>query len=230
MDQESWQQYCEFSLINMCAKLRTFRLTHMGSHETFAVSYKASEQTLHIQQHTRLSSHAVFASLLVVQVSQFSLYPYNVQDLLDRYFELLPGYQGVPLSALKFQRVLFGGFPCYSSGPLQPQFDRILQVHHTIAFLYCLSPFPMLLRWESPVYKHLAGVKASIFALLCDPPLPVMSCKCHSSPGRLQRITKSLSSLLMNAFADRTSPALSYQLIAEKMGSLWGGCGFLLSE
>ncbi|EIE26315.1 hypothetical protein COCSUDRAFT_11899 [Coccomyxa subellipsoidea C-169] len=52
----------------------------------------------------------------------------SLQALLDRYFELLPGYQGVPLSSLKFQRVLFGGFPCYSSSPLQPQFDRILQV------------------------------------------------------------------------------------------------------
>jgi hypothetical protein len=39
-----------------------------------------------------------------------------------------PGYQGVPLAQLRFKRVLFGGFPCYRDGPLQPHFDRIIQV------------------------------------------------------------------------------------------------------
>ena len=48
--------------------------------------------------------------------------------LLDKYFQLQPGYQGVPLADLRFKRVLFGGFPCYSDGPLQPHFDRIIQV------------------------------------------------------------------------------------------------------
>ena len=51
-----------------------------------------------------------------------------MQGLLDRYFELLPGYQSCSLADLKIKRVLFGGFPCYSQSPLQPQFDRIVQV------------------------------------------------------------------------------------------------------
>lgn len=51
-----------------------------------------------------------------------------MQGLLDRYFELLPGYQSCSLTDLKIKRVLFGGFPCYSQSPLQPQFDRIVQV------------------------------------------------------------------------------------------------------
>ncbi|CAK0756134.1 hypothetical protein CVIRNUC_002428 [Coccomyxa viridis] len=52
----------------------------------------------------------------------------SLQGLLDRYFELLPGYQSCSLTDLKIKRVLFGGFPCYSHSPLQPQFDRIVQV------------------------------------------------------------------------------------------------------
>lgn len=36
--------------------------------------------------------------------------------------------QGIPLDQLKFKRVLFGGFPCYSNGPLAPAFDRVMQV------------------------------------------------------------------------------------------------------
>ena len=48
--------------------------------------------------------------------------------MLDRYFELLPAYQGVDLDKLRFKRVLFAGLPCYADGPLKPGFDRILQV------------------------------------------------------------------------------------------------------
>eukprot|EP00884_Botryococcus_braunii_P016459 jgi/Botrbrau1/3497/Bobra.341_2s0027.1 len=52
----------------------------------------------------------------------------SLTELLDKYFELLPQYTGVPLSTLKVKRALFGGFPCYASTPLQTQFDRVLQV------------------------------------------------------------------------------------------------------
>lgn len=51
-----------------------------------------------------------------------------LQALLEKYFRLLPQYQGVPLASLRFRRVLFGAFPTYASSPLQPHFDRILQV------------------------------------------------------------------------------------------------------
>ncbi|GLC52765.1 hypothetical protein PLESTB_000665700 [Pleodorina starrii] len=50
------------------------------------------------------------------------------EQLLDTYFEMLPQYQGLPLDQLRFKRVLFGGFPCYSNGPLQPAFDRVMQI------------------------------------------------------------------------------------------------------
>ena len=44
------------------------------------------------------------------------------------YFSALPNYQRVPLSRLRFSRVLFGGFPSYPASPLKPAFDRVLQV------------------------------------------------------------------------------------------------------
>ena len=52
----------------------------------------------------------------------------SFEALLDTYFELLPEYQGEDLENLTFKRILFGGFPCYSNGPLQPAFDRVMQV------------------------------------------------------------------------------------------------------
>jgi hypothetical protein len=45
------------------------------------------------------------------------------ERLLDAYFALLPAYQGLGsegLEALRFKRVLFGGFPCYADSPLKP--------------------------------------------------------------------------------------------------------------
>ena len=51
-----------------------------------------------------------------------------MQELLRAYFTALPKYQGVPLSQLRFRRVLFGGFPSFPAAPLKPAFDRILQV------------------------------------------------------------------------------------------------------
>jgi len=52
----------------------------------------------------------------------------SFEALLQKYFALLPLYQGVPLETLKLKRVLFGAFPCYADAPLQPQFDRVLQI------------------------------------------------------------------------------------------------------
>ncbi|KAG2452103.1 hypothetical protein HYH02_003137 [Chlamydomonas schloesseri] len=50
------------------------------------------------------------------------------EALLDTYFQMLPEYQNIPLEQLKWKRVLFGGFPCYSNGPLAPAFDRVMQI------------------------------------------------------------------------------------------------------
>lgn len=72
-------------------------------------------------------------------MSAHELVVHGGQALLDRYFELLPQYQGAPLEALRFRRVLFGAFPTYAASPLRPQFDRILQVPTPLARA-CLPP------------------------------------------------------------------------------------------
>jgi lycopene cyclase CruP len=52
----------------------------------------------------------------------------SLEDLFEVYFSQLPQYQQVELEQLQFQRVLFGLLPSYRASPLQPQWDRVLQV------------------------------------------------------------------------------------------------------
>jgi len=52
----------------------------------------------------------------------------RLADLLADYFHLLPDYQNIDLDQLQWQRFLFGLLPAYRSSPLQPAWDRILQV------------------------------------------------------------------------------------------------------
>lgn len=48
--------------------------------------------------------------------------------------------QGIPLSNLKFRRLLFGGFPCYpDASPLPPAFDRVMQIGDAAAMQPPLS-------------------------------------------------------------------------------------------
>ncbi|MEH2330180.1 FAD-binding oxidoreductase [Nostoc sp.] len=46
--------------------------------------------------------------------------------MFEEYLRLLPEYQGVELSKLKFQRALFGFFPTYRQSPLKTPWSRIL--------------------------------------------------------------------------------------------------------
>lgn len=48
--------------------------------------------------------------------------------MLADYWQLMPQYQGVDLSSLEVERILFGFFPTYRNSPLAPGFDRVLQV------------------------------------------------------------------------------------------------------
>ncbi|KAH7431156.1 hypothetical protein KP509_08G032900 [Ceratopteris richardii] len=52
----------------------------------------------------------------------------SLEEMLELYWDLLPEYQDVELNDLEILRVLFGIFPTYRSSPLQPSFDRVLQV------------------------------------------------------------------------------------------------------
>ncbi|MBW4564069.1 MAG: FAD-binding oxidoreductase [Mojavia pulchra JT2-VF2] len=52
----------------------------------------------------------------------------SLEALFEEYLRLLPEYQGVELSNLKFQRALFGFFPAYRQSPLKTPWNRILPV------------------------------------------------------------------------------------------------------
>ncbi|MEH2196527.1 MAG: FAD-binding oxidoreductase [Nostoc sp.] len=52
----------------------------------------------------------------------------SLEALFEEYLRLLPEYQGVELSKLKFQRALFGFFPTYRQSPLKTPWNRILPV------------------------------------------------------------------------------------------------------
>ncbi len=53
---------------------------------------------------------------------------FSLEFLYEEYLRLLPEYQQVSLTDLKFQRALFGVFPCYQNSPLQPPGDRLLPI------------------------------------------------------------------------------------------------------
>lgn len=52
----------------------------------------------------------------------------SLEFLWEEYLRLLPEYQGVELSQLDFQRVLFGFFPSYRNSPVRMPWNRILPV------------------------------------------------------------------------------------------------------
>ena len=52
----------------------------------------------------------------------------SLRDLFEDYLQLMPGYQGVDLQEIRFQRTLFGFFPSYRQSPLQLPWDRLLPI------------------------------------------------------------------------------------------------------
>jgi lycopene cyclase CruP len=53
---------------------------------------------------------------------------FSLETLYEDYLRLLPEYQNVELEQLKFQRSLYGFFPCYRQSPLKTPWSRILPV------------------------------------------------------------------------------------------------------
>jgi len=53
---------------------------------------------------------------------------FSLETLFEEYLRLLPKYQNVELNQLKFQRALYGFFPCYRQSPLKMPWHRILPV------------------------------------------------------------------------------------------------------
>ena len=52
----------------------------------------------------------------------------SLEFLMEEYFRLLPEYQNIELSQLKFERFLFGFFPSYRQSPLRLPWNRLLAV------------------------------------------------------------------------------------------------------
>lgn len=52
----------------------------------------------------------------------------KLEELLEMFWDLMPGYQDVVLENLDIRRVIYGIFPTYRDSPLPAAFDRILQV------------------------------------------------------------------------------------------------------
>ena len=52
----------------------------------------------------------------------------SLEFLFEEYLRLLPEYQGIELSQIDFQRVLFGFFPAYKQSPIKMPWSRILPV------------------------------------------------------------------------------------------------------
>ncbi|KAG2500246.1 hypothetical protein HYH03_001824 [Edaphochlamys debaryana] len=48
--------------------------------------------------------------------------------MMEDYCRLMPQYQGVAFDDIDFKRVLFGFFPTFKNTPLQPAFDRVIQI------------------------------------------------------------------------------------------------------
>lgn len=53
---------------------------------------------------------------------------FSLEFFLEEYFRLLPEYQNIELSQLKFERFLFGFFPSYRKSPLRLPWNRLLAV------------------------------------------------------------------------------------------------------
>lgn len=53
---------------------------------------------------------------------------FSLETLFEDYLQLLPQYQNVELNQLKFERALYGFFPCYRQSPLKTPWNRILFV------------------------------------------------------------------------------------------------------
>lgn len=71
----------------------------------------------------------------------------------------MPAYQGLTsLESVKFKRVLFGGFPCYSStNPLTPGFDRVLQLGDASA-----SQSPLSFGGFGSMLRHLGRLSGAV--------------------------------------------------------------------
>ena len=88
----------------------------------------------------------------------------SLEFLFEEYLRLLPEYQGVELSQLNFQRVLFGFFPAYRQSPVRMPWSRILPVGDSSG-----SQSPVSFGGFGSMVRHLKRLSEGIHeALECD--------------------------------------------------------------
>ncbi len=88
----------------------------------------------------------------------------SFREMLTTYFDQLANYQDISLDDIRFRRVLMGGFPCWQDSPLQPAFNRVLQVADASA-----AHSPLSFGGFGSLLRHLPRLTAGITdALECD--------------------------------------------------------------
>jgi lycopene cyclase CruP len=85
----------------------------------------------------------------------------SLEALFEEYLRLLPEYQGVELSQLKFQRALFGFFPTYRQSPLKTPWNRILPVGDSSG-----SQSPLSFGGFGAMVRHLKRLTFGIYEAL----------------------------------------------------------------
>jgi lycopene cyclase CruP len=85
----------------------------------------------------------------------------SLEALFEDYLRLLPQYQGVALSDLRFQRALFGFFPCYRQSPLPVRWHRILAIGDSSG-----SQSPLSFGGFGAMIRHLERLTRGVHAAL----------------------------------------------------------------
>ncbi|MEH2047694.1 FAD-binding oxidoreductase [Nostoc sp.] len=85
----------------------------------------------------------------------------SLEALFEEYLRLLPEYQGVELSKLKFQRALFGFFPTYRQSPLKTPWNRILPAGDSSG-----SQSPLSFGGFGAMVRHLKRLTSGIYEAL----------------------------------------------------------------
>ncbi len=94
---------------------------------------------------------------------------FSLEFLLDEYLKLLPEYQQTELTALDFQRFLFGFFPSYRQSPVRYPWGRILPIGDSSG-----AQSPVSFGGFGSMLRHLkrlsAGINDALKQYCCDRP------------------------------------------------------------
>ena len=93
--------------------------------------------------------------------------------MLEDYWDLMPKYQNVRLEDLEVLRILFGFFPTYRNSPLQPGWDRTLQIGDASGI-----QSPLSFGGFGALMRHIPRIKRAVVEALQVGPCCVCTCPC----------------------------------------------------